>query len=153
MKTRENIASPGLHEKKRPISPASARPGIHHKPAAPRMPRETQSERALTALQEAFRIVGPTLLDCMVELTIIVPEEWVLEVIHDLEDRRCVCRAQSIDTGYYIITAAIPLRQSFGYRERLEVLSQGTASFSMRLQSRPRSRSRSYPGIASSCGL
>jgi len=117
------------------------------------MPREDQGARALKALREALRIVGPALLDCMVELTILVPEEWALEVIHDIDDQRCVCRTLSIDNGYYIITAAVSLRQSFGYRERLHRVSQGTATLRMRLSSNPKAKGRSYPEVKPACGL
>ena len=137
MKSLVNIASTGLVERRRSFSLAPSRAGKNHAPAAPHMPRENQSARALKALQEAFRIVGPALLDNLVELTIIVPEEWVLEVIHDLDDQRRACRTLSIDNGYYIITAAVPLRQTFGYREHLNTLSQGTGSFKMHLPSMP----------------
>ena len=113
----------------------------------------SMNHQALKSLQEAIRIAGPSMLDLLVELTVIVPEEWILEVIQDLESRSCSCRPYSINNGYYVIAAALPLRQSFGYHTRLETISQGTASFSMRLSSQPKEQGRLYPEIASSCGF
>jgi len=96
----------------------------------------SMNHQALKSLQEAIRIAGPSLLDLMVELRVIVPEEWVLEVFHDLERQPCTCRSLSIENGYYVIMAALPLRQYFGYQARLKTLSQGTASFSIRFPSK-----------------
>lgn len=137
MKSLVNCASTRLVERRRAFPLMPAHTGNNHTPAAPHLWHENQSARALSALREAFRIAGPALLDCRVELTIIVPEEWVLEVIHDFDDQRYACQSLSIDNGYCIITAVVPLRQSFGYRERLEILSQGTGSFRIRLLSKP----------------
>ena len=147
MKTLVNIASTELVQERRPFSLAPSRAAKNHAPAEPHPPHEYQSARALNALLEAFRIVGPALLDCVVELTIIVPEKWVLEVIHELDDRHCACRTLSIDNGYSIITAALPLRQSFRYRERLNILSHGMGSFCMRLSSNTKALRCRYPEI------
>jgi len=153
MKTLMNDAASGIVAPWRPSPLTPPRAAQDHAPAAQRPSREDQGAKALRALREAIRIAGPALLDCMVELTVLVPEEWVLEVIHDLDDQRCTCSTLSIDNGYYIITAALALRQSFGYRERLDLLSQGTASFSMRLFPRTKAQNQMYPEIATSCGL
>jgi len=153
MKTLTNNAASGIVAPWRSFSLTPPRAAQDHAPAALRPACEDEGARALRALREAFRIVGPALLDCVVELTIIVPEEWVLEVIHDLDDQRCACRTLSIANGYYIITAALTLRQSFGYRNRLDLLSQGTASFSMRLSHRSEAQNQMYHEFASSRGL
>lgn len=153
MKSLMNIESSGLFEQRRSISDTPTRAGKKQTKAMAHLPSENQSAKALSALQEAFRIAGPALFDLMVELIVIVPEEWVLEVIHDLDDQGCVCRSSSIENGYYIITAALPLRQSFGYHERLKILSQGTGTFSMRLSGKVKTPSSRYPKITPACGL
>jgi len=91
----------------------------------------------------AFKIAGsmaykagakkadPCLLEPMMDVEVVVPEEFMGEVMGDLNSRRG--RIEGVDTraGSKIINARVPLAQMFGYATDLRSRTQGRATFSM----------------------
>lgn len=107
--------------------------------------KDTQKE-ALSALQEAVRHVGTAIFDYVIELVVIVPEEWEGAVVNDMQDHDMVYQSLPINHGYYSVTSLMTLGNSLVYATRLQVISQGTGSHFIRLSSRSR-LSVTSPGL------
>lgn len=93
------------------------------------------------ALKEGVRKAAPILLEPVMQLEIVNPEEFLGDVIGDLSSRRG--HIKSIDTrdGMATIHAFVPLAEAFGYTTTLRSLTQGRATHSMefyRYQELPR---------------
>jgi elongation factor G len=86
---------------------------------------------ASTAFREGLREAEPTLLEPMMELNVIVPEEFMGEVIGDLKARRGEVESITPKGKIVVIAALAPLKGMFGYSTDLRSLSQGRGTFSM----------------------
>ncbi len=87
---------------------------------------------ATIACNEAISNGTPYLLDPVMEVEIFVPEQFVGDVIGDLNSRKG--KIESIDsrTGVQIIKATVPLANMFGYSTPLRSATQGRGTFSMK---------------------
>ncbi|HXX34142.1 MAG TPA: elongation factor G [Thermodesulfobacteriota bacterium] len=83
------------------------------------------------ALREGCRKAQPVLLEPMMEVNIIVPEEFMGEVVGDLKARKSSVEAISPKGRVTLITAISPLTRMFGYSTDLRSLTQGRGTFSM----------------------
>ncbi len=83
------------------------------------------------ALREACRRAQPVLMEPMMEVNIIVPEEFMGEVVGDLKARRSSVEAISPKGKITLIKALSPLTRMFGYSTDLRSLTQGRGTFSM----------------------
>jgi elongation factor G len=83
------------------------------------------------AFKEACRRAGPALLEPIMQVEVVVPEEYMGAVVGDLNSRRG--RVQSMDTraGSHIIRATVPLATMFGYATDLRSMTQGRATYTM----------------------
>ena len=83
-------------------------------------------------LQKAFEMADPVLLEPIMDLEVRVPEEFVGEIINDINSRHG--RIWGIDTkgGLQIIRAHAPLSKMFGYSTSVRSLSQGRATFTLK---------------------
>lgn len=83
------------------------------------------------AIKDAVKKADPVLLEPIMRVEVVTPEEYMGEVIGDLNSRRG--RIQSIEEGkgVKIITALVPLAEMFGYATTLRSLTQGRGSFTM----------------------
>ena len=86
---------------------------------------------ASTALQEACRKAQPQLLEPIMSVEIIVPEEFTGEVINDLSIRKGKIEGVHSRRSVKIIHAIVALSQMFGYSTALRSASQGRATFTM----------------------
>lgn len=86
---------------------------------------------ASNALREACRKAQPILLEPMMEVNIIVPEEFMGEVVGDLKARKSHVEAIYTKGKITIIEAVAPLTRMFGYSTDLRSLTQGRGTFSM----------------------
>jgi elongation factor G len=86
---------------------------------------------ASNALREACRKAQPVLLGPMMEVNIIVPEEFMGEVVGDLKARKSSVEAITPKGKVTIIKAISPLTRMFGYSTDLRSLTQGRGTFSM----------------------
>ena len=89
---------------------------------------------ASTALRKALRGAQCALLQPMMKAEVVVPEEFLGEVIGSINARRG--RIESIDDrpGVKVVEATVPLRRMFGYTTELRSLSQGRAAFTMQFE-------------------
>jgi elongation factor G len=83
------------------------------------------------ALREACRKAQPILLEPMMEVNIIVPQEFMGEVVGDLKARKSSVEAISPKGRVTMIKAICPLTRMFGYSTDLRSLTQGRGTFSM----------------------
>jgi elongation factor G len=83
------------------------------------------------ALREGCRKGQPVLLEPMMEVNIIVPEEFMGEVVGDLKARKSSVEAIAPRGRVTLIKAISPLTRMFGYSTDLRSLTQGRGTFSM----------------------
>lgn len=83
------------------------------------------------ALREAFEKAAPALLEPIMKVECVSPEEYVGSVIGDLNSRRGQIQGQDMRGNANVITAFVPLANMFGYVNQLRSMSQGRASYTM----------------------
>jgi elongation factor G len=83
------------------------------------------------ALREGCRKAQPVLMEPMMEVNIIVPEEFMGEVVGDLKARKSSVEAITPKGRITMIRALSPLTRMFGYSTDLRSLTQGRGTFSM----------------------
>jgi elongation factor G len=83
------------------------------------------------ALREGCRKAQPVLMEPMMEVDIIVPEEFMGEVVGDLKARKSSVEAITPKGRVTMIQALSPLTRMFGYSTDLRSLTQGRGTFSM----------------------
>jgi len=81
--------------------------------------------------KEACQKGQPTLLEPVMRIEVVVPEEYMGEVISDLNGRRGHIQGMESRAGSQIIRAEVPLAEMFGYATDLRSRTQGRASFTM----------------------
>jgi elongation factor G len=86
---------------------------------------------ARTALREALRKGGPVLLEPIMKVEVVTPEEYTGAVIGDLNSRRGHIQAQDMRGNANVITAMVPLANMFSYINNLRSMSQGRANYTM----------------------
>jgi elongation factor G len=86
---------------------------------------------AARAFREATGMAGLLLLEPIMLLEVVTPEEFTGEIIRDVSARRGRIEAMHQQGAVRLIDALAPLRELFGYSTALRSLSQGRASFSM----------------------
>ncbi len=84
------------------------------------------------ALQEAARRAGLVMLEPIMKIEVVTPEQFLGEVTGDLNSKRArIEEMQERGVGVKVIDAKIPLSETFGYVTTLRSLTQGRASFTM----------------------
>ena len=86
------------------------------------------------ALRAAARKAGAVLLEPSMRLEVVVPEEYMGDIITDLNGRRGRVRSMEAHGGTQIINARVPLAEMFGYATDLRSRTQGRATFSMHFE-------------------
>jgi elongation factor G len=86
---------------------------------------------ASTTLQEGLRQGQPQLLEPIMAVEVIVPEEFTGEVINDLNMRKGKIEGIFTKRAVKIVRATVPLSHMFGYSTALRSASQGRATFTM----------------------
>jgi len=87
------------------------------------------------AFKEAARRADPVLLEPMMQVEVTTPEEYMGEVIGDLNSRRGQIQAMDERGGSRIVRALVPLSEMFGYVGDLRSKTSGRASYSMQFDS------------------
>ncbi|MBE3134747.1 MAG: elongation factor G, partial [Acidobacteria bacterium] len=83
------------------------------------------------AFKDAARKAGPVLLEPIVRVEVVVPEEYMGDVIGDLTSRRGHVVAMEARGSTQIINARVPLSEMFGYATDLRSRTQGRATYTM----------------------
>ena len=83
------------------------------------------------AFKEACRIADPALLEPIMKVTVIVPEEYMGDVIGDLNSRRGEIQGFEDRSGLKQINARVPLGDMFGYATDLRSKTQGRGQYVM----------------------
>ena len=83
------------------------------------------------AFKEAMAKAGPTLLEPIMKVTVTAPEEYMGDVMGDINARRGQISGTDIRNGAAIINANVPLSTMFGYATDLRSKTQGRANYSM----------------------
>ena len=83
------------------------------------------------AFKEAMRKADPVLTEPIMKVNVITPDQYLGDVIGDLNSRRGQMNAMESENGATEITAFVPLSEMFGYATDLRSKSQGRAQYSM----------------------
>jgi elongation factor G len=83
------------------------------------------------AFKEGFRKAKPVLLEPIMKVEVVTPEEYSGDVIGDLNRRRGQIQGMEESPSGKIITAEVPLAEMFGYATTVRSMSQGRATFTM----------------------
>jgi elongation factor G len=87
---------------------------------------------AMNAFREGIRRAGPVLLEPIMSVEIITPDEYMGEIIKDLSSRRAKILGMEDRLHGKVVIADCPLKEMFGYATRLRSASQGRANYSMK---------------------
>ncbi|HKD67474.1 MAG TPA: elongation factor G [Candidatus Binataceae bacterium] len=83
------------------------------------------------AFREAAEKAGPILLEPVMEVEVVTPQEFMGEVIGDLNARRGKILSMENRGGAQVIESRVPLATMFGYATRLRSITQGRATYTM----------------------
>ena len=83
------------------------------------------------AFQDAAKKAKPVLLEPVMRVEVVVPEEYMGDVIGDLTSRRGHIQQMEVRGGSQVISSRVPLSEMFGYATDLRSSTQGRGSYSM----------------------
>lgn len=86
------------------------------------------------AFREGCKQASPVLLEPIMKVEVVTPEENMGDVMGDLNSRRGRILGMSTRKGAHIIAAEVPLGEMFGYATQLRSMSKGRASYSMQFE-------------------
>jgi elongation factor G len=86
------------------------------------------------AFQDAAKKAKPVLLEPVMKVEVVVPKDYMGDVMGDLASRRGRIQAQEDRGGTQIINARVPLSEMFGYATDLRSRTQGRATYSMHFE-------------------
>jgi len=87
---------------------------------------------ASMGLRAALREAKPSILEPLMEVEVVTPEDFMGDVIGDLNSRRGSVQGMAQRSGAQVITALVPLMEMFGYSTNLRSRTQGRATYSMK---------------------
>jgi elongation factor G len=86
---------------------------------------------ARQCLKESLQMAKPVLLEPIMKVEVVTPEDYTGSVIGDLNSRRGQIQGQDMRGNANVINAMVPLMNMFGYVNNLRSMSQGRATFTM----------------------
>jgi elongation factor G len=86
---------------------------------------------AKTAYREALPKTGPVLLEPIMKVEVITPEQYMGDVVGDLNKRRGQIEGMDTRAGAQVVKAKVPLAEMFGYVTSLRTITSGRASSTM----------------------
>lgn len=89
---------------------------------------------ASMAFKEGMRKASPVLLEPIFKIEVLTPEEYMGDVMGDLNSRRGRILGMEAKKGVQVITAEVPLAEMFGYTTDLRSMTKGRASSSMQFE-------------------
>jgi elongation factor G len=81
--------------------------------------------------KEGCQKAGPILLEPIMSVEVVVPEEYMGEVIGDLNSRRGRIMGMDSRAGAQVVSSMVPLANMFGYSTDLRSATQGRATYAM----------------------
>jgi elongation factor G len=87
------------------------------------------------AFKEGTRKAGPVLLEPLMSVEVVTPDDFMGDVIGDLNSRRGQIQSMDDRSGAKVVKALVPLSEMFGYVGDLRSRTQGRASYSMEFDS------------------
>jgi len=89
----------------------------------------------LAAFKEAAKLADPAILEPVMRVEVVTPEDFMGDVIGDINSRRGQIQAMDERSGARVVRALVPLSEMFGYVGDLRSRTQGRASYSMEFDS------------------
>jgi elongation factor G len=89
---------------------------------------------ASMGFKEGFRRAKPVLLEPIMKVEVVTPEEYSGDVIGDLNRRRGQIMGMEDSVSGKVVTAEVPLSEMFGYATTVRSMSQGRATFTMEFE-------------------
>ncbi|WP_447973067.1 elongation factor G [Nitrospira sp. Kam-Ns4a] len=86
------------------------------------------------AFQEACKKANPVLLEPIMKVEVLVPQEYMGDVIGNLNSRRGKIQGMKVRAGSQAVEAAVPLAEMFGYATDLRSRTQGRATYTMEFE-------------------
>ncbi len=83
------------------------------------------------AFKEAMKKASPVLLEPIMAVEVVVPDDYLGDVMGNLNSRRGQIEGTELKSGAQVIHAAIPLSEMFGYATDLRNRTQGRGTFMM----------------------
>ena len=90
---------------------------------------------ARNAFSMAFREAGPKVLEPIYDLEVLVPADYMGDVMSDLQGRRAIIMGMDSEAGYQKLNAKIPLKELASYSIALSSITGGRASFQTKFSS------------------
>jgi len=87
------------------------------------------------AFSTAFKEAGPKILEPIYDVEILVPGDFMGDVMSDLQGRRAIIMGMNSEKGYEKLMAKVPLKEMSNYSTSLSSISGGRASFTMKFAS------------------
>ncbi len=86
---------------------------------------------AIFGFKDGFRKAEPIILEPIMKVEVVTPEEYMGDVIGDLNRRRGQIQGMEDTPAGKTVTAEVPLSEMFGYATTVRSMSQGRATFTM----------------------
>ncbi len=87
------------------------------------------------AFSAAFKEAGPKILEPIYDVEVLVPADYMGDVMSDLQGRRAIIMGMDSEAGYQILKAKVPLKEMQSYSITLSSLTGGRASFNSKFAS------------------
>ena len=87
---------------------------------------------AILAMRDAFKNAGPVLLEPVMDVEVVTPEEYQGDIMGDLNRRRGQIQEIENKPTHAVLKALVPLAQMFGYSTAVRTLSSGRADYTMK---------------------
>ena len=87
------------------------------------------------AFSDAFKNAGPKILEPIYDVVVLVPNDFMGDVMGDLQGRRGIIMGMSSEKSYQKLQAKVPLKEMSNYSTSLSSITGGRASFSMKFAS------------------
>jgi elongation factor G len=84
------------------------------------------------AFSQAFKVAGPKIMEPVFEVEVLVPSDYMGDVMSDLQGRRAIVQGMASEKGFEKITAKVPLAEMNKYSTALSSLTSGRAMYSMK---------------------
>lgn len=86
---------------------------------------------ASMAFKDAMRQANPVLLEPIMKVEVVLPDEYLGDVMGDVSSRRGTIEGMDMEGGAQVVRAMIPLKPMFGYATDLRSFTQGRATYTM----------------------